>query len=112
MGRSNYIFFKEGGRINEHTKIILLLLAIFILGFCIRGNLLQYNSLFEYDAYFEARMTADLVTQGHLNNPDTLAYYQVGGALQTFTNPLWIMNAGIYDILFGWNIGFDQGLFT
>lgn len=96
----------------EQTKIILLLLAIFILAFSIRGNLIQYNSLFEYDAYFEARMTADLVTQGHLNNPDTLAYYQVGGAPQTFTNPLWVMNAGIYDILFGWNIGFDQGLFT
>jgi len=96
----------------EHTKIILLLLAIFILGFCIRGNLLQYNSLFEYDAFFHARMTADLILQGHVNNPDILAYYQVGGAPQTFTSPVWVLSAGIYQVLFGWNIGFDQGLFT
>lgn len=96
----------------EHTKIILLLLAIFILGFCIRGNLLQYNSLFEYDAFFHARMTEDLILQGHVNNPDPLAYYQVGGALQTFTSPVWVLSAGIYQVLFGWNIGFDQGIFT
>jgi len=97
---------------NQQYKIIIILFAIFILAFGIRGNLLQYDSFFEYDMYWEARMTSDLVTQGALNNPDTLAYYQVGGAPQTITNPLFILNASIYQGLFGWNIGYNYDVFT
>jgi len=96
----------------EQTKIIILLLAIFILAFGIRGNLLQYNSLFEYDAFFHARMTQDIISQGHVNYVDNLAYYQVGGVNQNFTSPVWVLSAWIYQGLFGWNIGFDQDVFT
>lgn len=96
----------------ENIKIILLLLAIFILAFGIRGNLLQYNSFFEYDQFFHARETMDVLLQGHVNNPDTLAYYQLGGAPQTVTSPVWVLSAGIYQVLFGWNIGFNIDVFT
>lgn len=96
----------------ENKKITIILIAIFLLALAARSNILQYNGLFEYDAYFHARMTADLIQQGYVNNPDTLAYYQVGGAPQTFTSMFWIISVGIYQLLFGWNIGFDFNIFT
>jgi len=96
----------------DRYKIILILLAIFVLAFGIRGNLLQYDNFFEYDQFFHARMTADLVNQGFVDNPDQLAYYQLGGAPQTITSPVWVLSANIYTMLFGWNIGYDYDVFT
>jgi len=96
---------------NDHLKIIICLAAIFILAFGLRADMLQYNELFEPDNYFEIRMNQDVLINGEVNNPDKLAYYQVGGAPQTYTSPLWVINSFIYNILFSWNIGFDQTLF-
>ena len=96
----------------DNKKLIIILIGIFLLAIAARSYIVQYDGLFEYDAYFHARMTADLVTQGHINNPDVLAYYQVGGAPQTFTSAFWVLSAGIYNVLFGWNIGYDFDVFT
>jgi len=91
---------------------ILIVIGIFLLAFALRIHMIQYNHFFEYDAYFEARMTWDLVTQGFLNNPDILAYYQLGGAPQTFTNFYWIINATIYNIFLMPFYGLDKFMFT
>ena len=98
---------------NEKYKIAFFLIAIFILAFGLRGNILQYDTFFEYDQYWEARMARDVLTTGIVNNPDTLAYYQLEDSEgpPTKLSPLWVIEAFIYNILFGWNIGFNESMF-
>lgn len=74
--------------------------------------MMQYNHFFEYDQYFHARMTWDLIVQGTVNNPDILAYYQEGGAPQTFTSWYWVLNAFIYQIFLQPIYGLDKFVFT
>jgi len=96
----------------DNKQLIIILIGIFLLAIAARSYIVQYDGLFEYDAYFHARMTADIVQQGHVNNPDVLAYYQLGGAPQTVTSAFWLLSAGLYNVLFGWNIGYDFEVFT
>ena len=93
-------------------KIIFILFLVLLIAAGLRLHIAQYDNLFEYDAYFHARMTEDLIKFGQVFNPDELAYYQEGGAPQTFTSTFWIISAVIYNSMFGWNVGFDLELFT
>lgn len=98
----------EKQRLNE----ILIVVGIFLIAVAMRMWIIQYNHLFEYDAYFHTRMTWDLLIHGVVNNPDTMAYFQEGGAPQTFVSWYWIITAGIYQIFITPFFGIDKALFT
>ena len=96
----------------ENHKVWGFLIGIFLIAIAIRMYMMQWNHLFEYDGYFEARMAWDYLNQGFLNNPDILAYYQEGGAPQTFINWYWILHAYIYKICLQPFFGLDKFVFT
>lgn len=86
----------------ETTKKILLILLIsvliFILGFAIRGHLLKYDYLYEYDPYWHLRATG-YVLQGELPTNDPLGFYLTGGTSYTgWPSLLWGFTAWIYKI--------------
>jgi asparagine N-glycosylation enzyme membrane subunit Stt3 len=88
--------------IKDKTKKILLILLIsvliFILGFAIRGHLLKYDYLFEYDPYWHLRVTG-YVLQGELPSNDPLGFYLTGGTRYTgWPSLLWGFTAWIYKI--------------
>jgi hypothetical protein len=96
----------------KNNKIILFLIGIFLLSIALRIHMFEYNHFFEFDQYFHARITWDIVTQGHVNNPDILAYYSEGGAPQTFTSLYWIITAALYNIFLTPIFGIDKFVFT
>jgi len=61
----------------EHRVIIILLIAIFLIAFGIRGHLLRYEYLFEFDAFYHARLVEQIITQGHIIAPDPQNYFQI-----------------------------------
>ncbi|VVB76070.1 Oligosaccharyl transferase STT3 subunit [uncultured archaeon] len=65
----------------KHRVIIVLLIAIFLIAFGIRGHLLRYHYLFEFDAFYHARLVEELVTTGHIISPDPMVYYEVAGGV-------------------------------
>ena len=65
----------------DNRLIIVALIAIFLLGFGIRAHLLQYHYLFEFDAFYHARLVEQIVTVGHIVTPDPDVYYQVAGGI-------------------------------
>jgi dolichyl-diphosphooligosaccharide--protein glycosyltransferase len=68
-------------KIYDNRLIIVLLTAIFLIAFGIRGHLLRYKFLFEFDAFYHARLVEQLITIGHIVNPDPMVYYQVAGGV-------------------------------
>ena len=96
----------------ERKNELLIIVGIFLLAAAMRMFMAQYNHFFEYDAYFHARMTWDLIVNGAVNNPDVLAYYQEGGAPQTFTSLYWVITAFIYQIFIQPIYGLDKFMFT
>ena len=97
-------------RIWENRRIIVLLIAIFLIAFGIRGHLLRYNYLFEFDAFYHARMVQDLVTQGYVSSPDPLAYYQFGGAPSQQVSLYHVVSAWLYHLV-ALGRPFDKDLF-
>ena len=88
--------------IKDKTKKILLILLIsvliFVLGFAIRGHLLKYDYLFEYDPYWHLRVTG-YALQGELPSNDPLGFYLTGGTRYTgWPSLLWGFTAWIYKI--------------
>lgn len=83
----------------DNRVIILLLIAIFLIAFGIRGHLLRYEYLFEFDAFYHARIVEDLVKQGFVSNPDPLAYYQQGGALAAPVSLYHVTSTILYKII-------------
>ncbi len=78
---SSSAFDKAKSFLWEHRVIIVLLIAIFLIAFGIRGHLLRYHYLFEFDAFYHARLVEQLVTQGHIISPDPMVYYEVAGGV-------------------------------
>ena len=97
---------------NEHQKIIVIIIALFILAIGMRMNMISQNDFFEPDQSWEARMIEQTLLYGHALNPDLQAYFSVGYAPQTFQNPLWNLSAEIYNITIGWWAGFNEEYFT
>ncbi len=66
-----------------NRKIIFALIIIFFLAMSIRSNIVRFegNYLFEPDAYYHARITQELVTQGYVNEIDPNVYYFVEGGV-------------------------------
>ncbi len=67
----------------DNRQIIFLLIAVFLLAFGIRAHLMRYTYLFEFDAFYHARLVEQIITQGHIISPDPQLYYQLeaGGSL-------------------------------
>ena len=79
-------------------RILVLLLLIFILAFSIRGHLLKYEYMFEYDPYWHLRATG-YVLQGNLPDNDPLGFYAQGGSSYEHRPKfLWHFTAIIYKI--------------
>jgi len=86
-------------KIWERRAIIVLLIAIFLIALGIRGHLLRYEYLFEFDAFYHARLIQDIIQFGHVQSPDPLVYYEMGGALPQKTTLYHFVSAAFYNIL-------------
>lgn len=77
-------------KIWDNRKIIFALIIIFFLAVAIRSDIVRFegNYLFEPDAYYHARLTYDLVTQGFINEIDPQVYYFVEGGMPHSTPEL------------------------
>ncbi|MBT7241617.1 MAG: hypothetical protein HN878_03945 [Candidatus Diapherotrites archaeon] len=93
----------------DNRKMILLLLVIFILAFSIRGHLIRYDYIFEFDSYYHARTTMTLIETGGLPDMDPLAYYQNGGEPYSRFSLLWPISGGIYQLFNFWH-PFDKDI--
>lgn len=85
---------------NYFTKqrLLVILLLIFILAFSIRGHLLKYEYMFEYDPYWHLRATG-YVLQGDLPDNDPLGFYAQGSSDYTKRPQLlWKFTALIYKV--------------
>jgi len=79
-------------------KLIILLVLIFILAFSIRGHLLKYDYMYEYDPYWHLRAVGYMV-QGDLPDTDPLGFYEQGGSPYGVRPQfLWSVTAFIYTI--------------
>jgi asparagine N-glycosylation enzyme membrane subunit Stt3 len=79
-------------------KIIILIVLIFIMAFAIRGHLLKYDYMFEFDTYWHLRMTG-YTLQGDLPENDPLGFYAQGGSNLEKRPPLvWYLTSFIYII--------------
>jgi dolichyl-diphosphooligosaccharide--protein glycosyltransferase len=83
----------------EKRVIIILLIAIFLIAFGIRAHLLRYNYLFEFDAFYHARLVEQIVKTGSIVNPDPLAYYQQGGSPAMQMSLYHVVSALLYNII-------------
>ncbi|MFA5125904.1 MAG: STT3 domain-containing protein [archaeon] len=84
----------------DNRTIIILLIAIFLLAFGIRGHLLRYTYLFEFDAFYHARLVESLVTTGSIPTIDPNVYYQVsGGVLSQPASVYHYISAAFYYIV-------------
>jgi|GEM_PF-603011 len=69
------------GFLSQNKTIIILLLTIFGIALAIRAHLLRYHYLFEFDAFYHARLVEQLINVGHIITPDPMVYYQVAGGV-------------------------------
>ncbi|MCX6803183.1 MAG: glycosyltransferase family 39 protein [Candidatus Diapherotrites archaeon] len=84
----------------DNKKIIIILIMIFLLAFGIRGHLLRYTYLFEFDAFYHARVVEELVMTGSVAKIDPLAYYEIaGGAISPPVSLYHVVSAGLYKIV-------------
>ncbi|MCX6799381.1 MAG: hypothetical protein NTW59_04795 [Candidatus Diapherotrites archaeon] len=79
-------------------KQLFILILIFLIGFGIRGHLLRYEYMFEFDSYYEARMTAAVIQTGIVPEHDPLSYYFMGGGWPPRNHFFLYFTAAIYDI--------------
>jgi asparagine N-glycosylation enzyme membrane subunit Stt3 len=80
-------------------KIFFIVLLVFILAFAVRGHLLKYDYMFEFDTYWHLRMTG-YTLQGDLPEYDSLGFYQQGGSnIENKPKLLWYLTSFLY-ILF------------
>lgn len=80
------------------NKIAIILILIFILAFGIRGHLLKYPYMFEFDPYWHLRATG-YVIQGDLPANDPLGFYGQGGTSYAGQPKfLWYFTAFLYSV--------------
>lgn len=78
-------------------KTIIFIILILILAFSIRGHLLKYDYMFEFDTYWHLRMTGYYM-QGNLPEFDLLGFYAQGGTPNHWPPFVWIFTSAIYFI--------------
>ncbi len=79
-------------------KLIILIVLIFIMAFSIRGHLLKYDYMYEYDPYWHLRAVGYMV-QGDLPENDPLGFYQQGGSpYGSRPQFLWSVTSFIYTL--------------
>ncbi|MDD3083578.1 MAG: STT3 domain-containing protein [Candidatus ainarchaeum sp.] len=86
----------------NNKETIFLLIIIFLLAISIRSNLVRFegNYLFEPDAYYHARLTQELITQGYVGEIDPNVYYFVEGGMPQSTAELQhYLMAALYFVL-------------
>src|SRR3989338_2774490 len=82
-----------------HKKEIFFIFLIFLLAFGIRGQLMVYGLMFEFDSYFHARIGEYVVQNLTVPATDPLAYYQVsGGATLPNNFFFWFFTAILFKI--------------
>lgn len=87
-------------KIRENWKIIFILVIIFLLAFGIRGHLLRNTYLFEFDAFYHARLVEQIVTTGGIISPDPQAYYEVAGGVAAQPMSVFhIVSAALYHLV-------------
>lgn len=92
----------------KHKKIIFILL-IFLMAFAVRGHLLKYDNMFEFDTYWHLRMTG-YVLQGDLPDNDPLGFYAQGGSsLENRPSFVWYLTSFLY-ILFTLGAPYNKAL--
>lgn len=101
------------GKVYERRKEIAIVFLIFLMGFAVRGYLIQYDLFFEFDSYWHARVISYIIQTGTYPALDPLAYYQNGGAaLYAGSDFFWYLNAVIYWIFtFGGAYNKDTWIF-
>lgn len=85
----------------NNKKEIFFVSLIFLLGFGLRGHLMLYELMFEFDSYYHARMGEIVLTTGSVPPTDPQAYYQIPGGV---ANPqqgalFWTLTAMIFKVL-------------
>jgi len=98
-GYSNYII-ERIKRVDK--KQLFLVFIIFALAFGIRGHLLRFEYMFEFDSYYEARMAANVIQTGVVPQNDPLSYYFMGGAWPPRNQFFLYLTAWIYNIFTLW----------
>ncbi len=92
----------------KHKRLMLIIL-IFVMAFAVRGHLLKYDNMFEFDTYWHLRMTG-YVLQGDLPDYDPLGFYAQGGTPLTSWPPfVWYFTSFLY-ILFTLGAPFNKQL--
>lgn len=88
-----------GKRFKVDGRHYFILLLIFLLALGMRAYLMKYQLIFEFDTYWEARITSYLIQTGTVPLRDPMAYYQLGGSTVGWAEPVfWILSAGIYKV--------------
>ncbi len=74
-------------------------LLIFLIGFGFRAHLMKYDLFFEFDSYWHARMTEQVIKTGAPFLVDPMSYYQLGGGPMSYSNiGWWYITAIFYKI--------------
>lgn len=90
-------------------KLWILLILIFVLAFAVRGHLLKYDYMFEFDTYWHLRATG-YVVQGELPDVDPLGFYNQQSTDYTKRPQfLWYFTAALY-ALFTLGASYDKWL--
>ncbi len=81
----------------KHWAVLFL---VFVLAFGIRAYLLRYELMFEFDTYWHARMTGEIIQHGSPPAIEPLAYYQLGekAVVPLRTQLFWYVSAFFYFI--------------
>src|SRR3990167_3896466 len=85
--------------ISSNKLELFFVLLIFLLGFGIRGQLMVYGLMFEFDSYFHARIGEYVIQNFSVPDRDPLAYYQVpGGATLPSNFFFWMFTALLFKV--------------
>ncbi|MFA6065179.1 MAG: STT3 domain-containing protein [archaeon] len=99
IGHQKNLVQKITQTIWDNRAIIVLLIAIFLLALGIRGHLLRYHYLFEFDAFYHARLVESLVTTGSIPAIDHSVYYQLGGMTHQPASVYHYVSAAFYELI-------------
>ncbi|MBI2597959.1 MAG: glycosyltransferase family 39 protein, partial [Candidatus Diapherotrites archaeon] len=85
------------GKIDKKELFIVFLL--FLLAFGVRGHMMVFEYIWEFDTYYHARMAGEVIKNFAIPKSDPLSYYHMENApVDTKANFFWIFTAAIYKI--------------
>src|SRR3989344_3726275 len=102
MNKSNIMIERGKAFISSHKKEIFFVFLIFLLAFGVRGQLMVYDLMFEFDSYFHARIGEYVAKTLTIPAYDPGAYYQLaaqGGADMPREGAFfWIFSVALFKI--------------